>query len=295
MVTCIGVNLRRVVRWLVVLTSLLAGFVAGAAAESVAIITDVAGKAAFLSGPSTGAVTILSEVAADARLQLEGGARLVAIYLESGDEYTFTGPAQIQFRASEPQVISGAKPQRRANPLHKGGKDVTIKPVSVTQAAFVMRSGRPTARIKLLTLSGTRTLDSALEFRWQALEAGVRYHFEITDETGKSLHEAEIQGTSFRLPDSVQLREGVDYTWELSARTPDGRRYVSAGDFSIATADLRATVELLRPVENAPVSERVAFAAWLEQMELRDEARKYWRPLAQERPEDAKLKALAAE
>jgi hypothetical protein len=43
------------------------------------------------------------------------------------------------------------------------------------------------------------------------------------------------------------------------------------------------------------VSQRVAYAAWLEQMELRDEARRYWKALSAERPEDAKLKALAAE
>ena len=34
-------------------------------------------------------------------------------------------------------------------------------------------------------------------------------------------------------------------------------------------------------------------AAWLEQQDLRDEARKYWRAAAAERPEDARLRALA--
>jgi hypothetical protein len=93
----------------------------------------------------------------------------------------------------------------------------------------------------------------------------------------------------------VQLREGVGYTWEVSARTPDGRRYVSAGDFTIATRQLRAEADALRPGAGTPVSQRVAFAVWLEQMELKDEARKYWRALAVERPEDARLKALAVE
>ena len=93
----------------------------------------------------------------------------------------------------------------------------------------------------------------------------------------------------------MQLREGVGYTWEVSARAPDNRRYVSAGDFSLASAELRAQAEALRPPAGSPVSQRVAFATWLEQMELRDEARKYWRTLSAERPEDDKLKALATE
>lgn len=269
-----------------------AAFALGAApamAQGVAMVTDVSGR---VSGPGT--ITILSEIAADARLQLDAGSRLVAIYLKSGDEYTFTGPAQVQFRAAEPQVIQGAKPQKKASPLGKGG-NVTIKPVGVAQAAYVMRSGRTTARIKLLTLSGTRSLESSPEFRWQAIEPGVKYRVELTDDTGRSLHESEVDGTSLRLPGSVKLREGASYTWEVSARAADNRRYVSAGDFSLASADLRAQAESLRPADSAPVSERVAYAAWLEQMELRDEARKYWRALSTERPEDAKLKALAVE
>jgi hypothetical protein len=59
--------------------------------------------------------------------------------------------------------------------------------------------------------------------------------------------------------------------------------------------DARAVAQALRPAASAPVSARVAYAAWLEQMELRDEARKYWRALSAERPGDEKLKALAAE
>ena len=258
-----------------------------AGAQGVAMVTDLSGRVA---GP--GPVAILSEIPADARVQVEAGAQLVVIYFQSGDEYTFSGPSQIQFRAGEPQVLSGAQPQTRASPLANGGK-VTIKPVALGQAAYVMRGRRPSARIKLLTLSGTRTLETAPEFRWQEIEPGVKCRFELTDDTGRSLYEAELERLSLTLPESVRLQEGVAYTWEVSTRTPDGRRYVSTGDFSVAGGELRAQAQALRPAIAAPVSERVAYAAWLEQAELRDEARKYWRTLAQERPDDARLKTLA--
>jgi len=268
---------------------LLACVPAVALAQSVAMVTDVSGR---VSGP--GNITILSEIAADARLQLDAGSRLVAIYLKSGDEYTFAGPALVQFRAAEPQVLQGAKPQKKGSPLGKGG-NVTIKPVGVAQAAYVMRSGRTTARIKLLSLSGTKTLEPSPEFRWQAVGPGVKYRVELTDDTGRSLYESETDDTTLRLPASVTLREDASYTWEVSTRMSDKRRYVSAGDFSLAPADLRAQAEALRPAEGSPVSQRVAYATWLEQVELRDEARKYWQALSAERPEDAKLKSLAAE
>jgi hypothetical protein len=56
--------------------------------------------------------------------------------------------------------------------------------------------------------------------------------------------------------------------------------------------ELRARIEAARPKPGAPVSERVAFAAWLEQLELKDEAKAYWKALAAERPDSAKLKEL---
>jgi len=279
----------RQLAWVLVLATALGLAPSRAMAESVAMVTDVSGKVT-----AQAPVTIMAEVAADARMQVEAGAKLVVIYLKSGEEYTFTGPAHVQFRAAGPQVTGGAQPQKRASPLAKGGA-VTIKPVAVSQAAFVMRSARPTARIKLLALSGTKTLETAPEFRWQELESGLTYRFELSDDTGKTLHEGDVRGTSFKLPASVGLREGVTYTWEVSARARDGRRYVSAGDFSLAARELRSEANAMRPAAGASVSDRVAYAAWLEQVEPRDEARKYWKALAAERPDDVRLKALAAD
>jgi hypothetical protein len=117
----------------------------------------------------------------------------------------------------------------------------------------------------------------------------------LIDDTGHTLHEAQLETTALKLPSSVQLIEGVPYTWVVSARLPDGRKYSNAGDFSVAPAKLRAQAEALRPTASTPLSTRVAYAAWLDQMELKDEARKYWRILSVERPEDTRLKALAAE
>ena len=106
------------------------------------------------------------------------------------------------------------------------------------------------------------------------------------------LLETPVGGTALKLPPQVTLKEGASYTWEIAARLPDGRKYSSAGDFAIATSDLRARVESLRPRKDSPLSERVAFTAWLEQLELKEEARKYWKDLAAERPEDVTLKLI---
>jgi len=105
--------------------------------------------------------------------------------------------------------------------------------------------------------------------------------------------ESQADSPSFNLPAAVVLKEGVPYTWEVSARLPDGRKYSSSADFAIAPAELRAQAEALRPAASAPLSNRIAYAAWLDQVELKDEARKYWKAAAGERPDDPRLKALA--
>ncbi|HEV8518414.1 MAG TPA: hypothetical protein VGQ54_07545 [Burkholderiales bacterium] len=288
---------KRGIYWLTALVLMLWLFAYPkvARAESVAMITDIAGVITEPAASAKTINTILAEIEANTRLQLADAAQLVVIYLGSGSEYTMRGPALIEFRSSEPVAINGAQPVRRASPLAARGAAVRIRPVGVTQAVLVMRSARPAARIRLLNLSGTQTLETQAEFRWQAPQPALKYQFELIDDTGRTLHEAQLETTTLRLPASVQLIEGVPYTWVVSARLPDGRKYSNAGDFRVAPANLRVQVEALRPAVSAPLSTRVAYAAWLDQMELKDEARKYWRALSAERPEDARLKALAGE
>lgn len=262
------------------------------AANAAAIITDITGKAAVQGGGKIGPVVILSEIESNARLQLEKGARVVALYTSSGDEFALSGPALIHFRPDAPVALSGAVPQKRTSAIGKEAA-IRIRSASTTQAAYVMRSARSAARIRLLVLSATRTLETSPEFRWQGIEGSAVYRFELTDDTGKSLYDTEVTGETVKPPGTLQLQPGAGYTWEVSTRTPDGRRHVSAGDFSVAAAELRERANSLRPPAGAPVPDRVAYAAWLDQMELRDEARKYWRVLATERPADARLKTLA--
>ena len=266
---------------------------AAAYGAGIAMVTDLQGKATMAADGRTRDVTILAELEAGVQVQLAAGATLVALYLDAGDEYVFKGPASIVFKSAQPDVTSGAKPEKRSPSLGKGGKDIRIKPVGMAQGAMVMRGFRAGARIQLLNLHKTRTLETQPEFRWKELQPGVKYQIEITDDTGRAVHEAQVDTTAFKLPASIRLKEGVPYTWEVSARLPDGRKYTSSADFAVAAADLRTQAESLRPAAAAPLSTRVAYAAWLDQMELKDEARKYWKAAATERPDDPRLRALA--
>jgi len=281
-------------RWAMtlLLSCALAALPTVALGAGVALVTDLQGKATTSGDASAPALTILAELQPGAQVQLGAGATLVVLYLDTGDEYVFKGPATIAFRPSQPEVIAGEKAEKRSA-LGKGGKDIRIKPVGMAQAAIVMRGSPSDARIQLLNLRETRTLETQPEFRWRALHPGVKYGFRLSDDTGQSVFETTVGATSFKLPANVALKDGVPYTWEVSGRLPDGKRYASSADFVVAPADVRSQAEALRPAAKAPLSSRVAYAAWLDQMELRDEARKYWQIAATERPNDPRLKALA--
>jgi hypothetical protein len=268
---------------------------AAAAAEPVAMVTDLEGKAWAEAGGGKEAVGILYEIEAGTRVQVEPGARLVAVYLKGGEEFSFRGPASAVFGSGGPEALSGEKP--RARGALPAGR-INLSPAgrrALVQSAVVMRGGKAGSRIRLLTLNGSRSLDAQPEFRWQAVEGARQYQVEIMDDAGRTVFEAAAQGASLRLPDELRLEEGVPYTWAVSTRLPDGRKYSNSGDFSLASGALRAEAAALRPPADAPVSARVAYAAWLEQVELRDEARRYWKAIAAERRDDPRIRALAGD
>jgi len=262
---------------------------------SVAMVTDLEGKAVMLADIRKPAVTILSEIRQDTRVQIEAAARLVAVYLNSGQSWEMKGPAVVVFRPQQPESESGAKPQPLGNALSKGSKEIRIKPVAVAQAAIVMRSVKPSLKLKLINPLGNKTLEERPLFAWKGIVPDIPYRFALLDETGKALYETTVNDTSLQLPAQVHLKEAATYTWMVSTQHPDGSTFSNASDFSLASADLRRQVESLRPAANSPFSERIAFAAWLEEMALRDEARKYWKAAAAERPDDPRLKVMAGE
>lgn len=276
--------------WLAVAFVLLLALPAAAQPATVAMVSDLEGSATLTTAGRSAPVQILSDIAPGAQVQLPSGARLVVFYLDGGTEFTFKGPAQIDFKPDKPEVIHGTPPVMRV-PVQ--GSGVRLKPIGLGQGALVLRSPLGSSRIKILNANATRLLETQPVFRWLEPEPGLRYHVEITDDSGRSLYDGQVATSSFVLPVGLQLKEGMAYMWEVSSRLPDGRKYSSVGVFSVAPAELRAQAASMLANAMPDVSSRVALAAWLEQMELRDEARKQWRLLLQARPEEPRIRALA--
>ena len=272
------------------------GMAAAGGAKPVAMVTDLQGKATLATDAKTASLSILSELKQGARVQLGAGARATVVYLDSGQEYQMAGPAEVQFGADSPQSIRGAAPRKHGVAFSRSHEAIRINPVQVTQGAIVMRRmPNPGQKLKLLSLSDTTTLELRPLFQWQPPQPGLHYQIALLDDTGNPLLDTTTDSSTVQLPESVKLQPGIGYTWVVSAKDATGKSYSNAGDFSLALVELRAQVKRLRPAADAPVSERVVFATWLEQMHLRDEARKYWKGIAADRQSDARLKVLAGE
>ncbi len=151
-------GLARLVAHVFLLALLVVGVLPVVAhAAAAAMVIDLQGKATLTDAGRTRDATILAELEAGAQVQLQAGATLVVMYLDSGDEYVFKGPASIVFRPAEPELLSGPRPDKRSPSV---GKGIRIKPVGMVQGAIVLRSLLPGARIRLQSLSGTRVLEN---------------------------------------------------------------------------------------------------------------------------------------
>lgn len=255
-------------------------------AEPVAMVTDVQGTATRRHGDLGVPLAILSALDEGARIQLTPGSRLTVLFFGSGDEYVSEGPGAVVLEAERPRAEGGATLIRRAPPK---GQEIRIRPASVAQGGMVWRS----AGIRLVAPVATSILETSPEFTWEDTRQNVSYRFSLTDANGSAVYAADTNGPVLRLPATLTLAPGALYNWEVSVRSDDDYLQSTRATFRTASETTQAQVRALRPKAGADFAARVAFAVWLEQRDLRDEARRLWRDLASERPDMVSLRERA--
>jgi hypothetical protein len=181
----------------------------------------------------------------------------------------------VRFGAAAPQSVEGTKPVKLRALTGKDGKPLHIRPVGLTQAATVARSG-PGKPVPAVTMASTITLERAPVFRWKEVERGSEYQFVLKDGQGNTIFARQVTGDSLQLPLEVSLREGETYRWSVGTRAGRGEKYRSAYTFRLADTQLRTAAENFRPGEDASMAECVAYAVWLDQAGLRDEGTVWW-------------------
>ncbi len=249
-------------------------------AAPVALVTELSGKAETQADGKATTVLLLSEFRPGARVKLYRGAKMIVLFYRTAGQSTITGPSLIRVGDTALEALSGNEPVNMQALAGKNGKPLLIRPAGLTQGAVVIRGlNRP---IPAISLAGNTTLDARPTFRWHEVEPGLEYLFTLKDQSDSVLLTRTVRGTVLQLPPELVLSEGQRYRWSLFAQAPGGTAYGSSYRFTVADAGTQADVENFRPGQTANASERVAFAVWLEQSGLSDEAARYWQQLIAE-------------
>jgi hypothetical protein len=260
--------------------SFLAPVQAQTSPDPVAIVTDILGKVETQHGSSAVVVALLAEFSAGSRAKLQPGAKMVVLYLRSGEQYALAGPALMRFGWDAPEPLNGTKPAKMRPVVGQDGTPIRIKPGGLAQSGIIVRSlGKG---LSPMNLAGTITLERTPVFRWKDTAHVPPYQFELKDDRGMTLVSSIVNGDSLKLPPEVRLQEGQSYYWSVGSRP--GIRYndFAESSFQVADAELQAAVENYRPRKDASIAERVAYAIWLDQTGLRDEASAQWRRIAED-------------
>ncbi len=258
------------------------------AADAVAMVTDLQGPARLTDEGRQRPLALLEYLRPGHEVRLGKNARVTLIYFQSGTQYVAGGEGTVRIAATKPEVAGGAtlagSETRQAALAASARKDVV-------QGALVMKiAPQP---IQPLSPVDTRVLDARPVFVWKSPKAKPPFQFTLTDANKQAVTRADAKATRFELPAGVTLADGARYAWRVEAKTAKGETLVGEASFEAATAAERDQVRRARPTPAAAFSERVTYAAILDGMGFRDDARQLWRQLAAERPQDIRLRVRA--
>lgn len=258
-----------------------------AVAAPVAMVTDLQGAPATTSKAK---LALMAYIEPGTEIQVEPGAKLTLTYFARALEQTFSGPAKIVVQADKVEVLQGGAGKSRKLDPDKASAAKKFEPAArerIAVATFVMRSAAP--RLALVGPVDTKISMIAPEFSWKASKDAREHKLTLMDEQGKVLREARVSGTTWKPQPKEALEYGRTYQWKVESAAGSEQPESAQGRFSLLDAESARKMAKQRPGKDAPFSERLLYAAQLENEGLKYEAAQQWRALAAERPQDAVL------
>jgi hypothetical protein len=261
-------------------------------AAPVAMVTDLQGAVMLSEAGKTRPAALLSYLEPGTSVSVEGGGRLVLTYLSRPVEVTVSGPAEASVGPEVVTVSRGGKPAVRALGAARADTARSFQPVQRDRLALAtvhMRGGiAPKIVLDGPTDTDLYTLTPLLS--WTGPSAVSSYRLLVSDAGGKTIVGRTVAGTSYTVD---KLKRGASYEWLVEGRLPAGDILSARGRFQVIDAARAKRIARAMPGRDASFSERVLYAAQLQSEALAYEARREWRALAAERPEDTTLREWA--
>jgi hypothetical protein len=256
-----------------------------AAAAAVALVTDLRGEARVAGGPQ---VAFLSELNPDARLMLEPSARITLIYVESGTEFTLSGPGEFVIEATQVRNSSGSPPSRRTVVARPDPVTVSRLADSATASVRMRSVTAPQATSARPELLYPRARIAVLQptLAWSADIPPGGFTVLVTAADGKPAWRGTAKATNLKV--GAKLAPASRYTWSLM----HGDTLLGEASFETLPAESVRRAEAARAASRT-FSDRVLHALVLQELGAAQDARLAWAALSRERPELPELAVLA--
>jgi len=257
---------------------------------AVGFVLDVAGQVTLSAGGNRQRAEILDRIDFAHTITVPTGAKVVFLYRPERAEYTFQGPAAIQFSATGVVVKNGNGGMVRAMPA---GVSVRLDPNSRTRP-----EARATVAGAISPEIGETVLTNRPILSWDS--GGGRHNYELTlTDCGADLVNCQgmpmkvaLRAPNWRPSEEDALAWGHLYRWSVSRdkKTRSDQR----GWFMVIAPEQLEILSSIHPGESTETSLFVLYAQALEEAGARREAREIWQQLAQSRPEQRAFACKAA-
>lgn len=272
-------TLRRIVSTLVQVATI--ALATPAMAAPVAMISQCQGDIAIGLASAPQPCETLAYLEDGTQVVLGASALIKLVYFAAASEKTVNGPTTFN--------VSSAPPAGGDSRDLSIVKDTGLVPSDrLAQASVVMRSMNAT--LKGLSPKSGRVLDPPSTLAWKPLKGAATYKVTIEDEVGDVVYRADIAEPPATVPDAPsRFKRGEYYEWRVETVVSQ-RQYRGRGNFELVDNTVRQRVSEL---ETRTASDRTAallYGVILEELELRQDARRWWATLRDRYPNDAGIK-----
>lgn len=268
----------------------ISGVAHAQAGVAVGYVLDVSGQVVLASGGNRQRAEIFDRIDFNHTLTVPTGGKAVFLYRPERAEYTFHGPAAVQFSSGSVVVKAGNAGVVRSLPA---GINLRLEPNSRTRPEM-----RAAASGEISPGPGETVLTNRPTLSWPPGAPKLPYELTITD-CGNDLTTCDgtparvaLRTAAWRPSDDDALEWGHIYRWSVSQgkKTRSDQR----GWFIVIAPEQLDLLTALHPGESQEVSQFVLYAQALEEVGARAEAREIWRQLTANRPEQRGFLCKAA-
>lgn len=269
--------------YLAIIVSLVTVLTCGLARAEAALgmVLDVQGNGKMEVNGTTSKLQLLAYLQPKMQITLDAGTKASLSLYATRSVYQLTGPATVTIEKDGVTSLQGQKAVIR--PMAE--KLVRAAETSNVIAGAVRMRQVPPRIVAVTPENNSLLLGQHPAFNWISAEAA-EFDVSISDMDEKLIASEKTKENNWQLPEKIKLEEGATYRWQVAyVSAKDGKTYAARAEFKMASKAETASLNELKPEDNAGVEDWVMYAAMLQSKRAFGEARQVWLQIARQRPD----------